>query len=318
MRRSTALRLSIAGLAVAPMMTACTVSFGTGSGTQTSAAPAPTSSAAPAQTSEPATQETETPAETQAPAQTETAAETSEPATTSEPTPDKDSASTAPTTPAPGPTEGNEASTGIGKRQKIAVPAGSGISDLELIDLYGGEDGKTSFGRGTGVFSMTNDRPMMLNLRIQLFDAAGKEVAENTGLNSSYTVGKHDWVTSNLIKMPKGVTVKSFRVTLIDKTDMTNGFTITKFDKPTLGTASKFADVPALRGTVTFTGDLKGTVDAKGACITADGKIIQGSETLSDNPTRAGAGGSTVLDYEIPLYDARKMDLSQATCYASA
>ncbi|WP_420174815.1 hypothetical protein [Luteococcus sp. OSA5] len=198
-------------------------------------------------------------------------------------------------------------------RQRLNVPAGSGIQNLELVEIQGGPTSTGSYGRITAVFKATTDRPMSLNLRIRLFDASGKEIAENTGLTSVYTVGSHDLVTSNLIKLPKGAQPKTFKASLIDKTDLTNGFEISKISRPQVDESSKSRGVQVLTGTATTNGPVKGSVTANGACVTSDGKIYHGSDGLNDNPNQGDS-----VDYEIPMYDAKGVDLSDATCYVSA
>lgn len=196
--------------------------------------------------------------------------------------------------------------------QRVPVPAGSGISSLELIDIQGAPTG-TGYGRVVAAFKATTDRPMMLNIRIQLFDAAGKEIASNTGLTSSYAVGTHDLVTSNLIKLPGGAKPKTFKATLLKNTPLNPSFSISKVSKPQVGTSTKSTGIPALSGTITLDGTMKGSVEAHAACITPDGRVYHGSESLADNPVKGGS-----VSYEIPIYDAKGVDLSTSRCYASA
>ncbi|MEL4505859.1 hypothetical protein AAEX63_14075 [Luteococcus sp. H138] len=197
--------------------------------------------------------------------------------------------------------------------QRIAVPASSGISSLELIDIQGAPTQGGQHGRIAAAFKATTDQPLMLNIRIDLLDANGKVIATNTGLTSSYAVGTHDLVTSNLIKLPSGVKPKRFKATLIKTTKMNPNFSISKVSKPQVGTSSKSRGVPALTGTVTLDGTMKGSVTAHAACITPDGRVYHGSESLNDNPVKGGS-----VDYEIPIYDAKGVDLSTSRCYASA
>lgn len=200
-----------------------------------------------------------------------------------------------------------------GSTQRVSVPAGSGISQLDLVKIYGSPASGGAHGRIVAVFKATTDRPMMLNLRIKLYDAAGKQIATNTGLNSVYTTGSQYLVTSNLIELPAGAKPVSFKASLVDKTDMGPEFSIAKVSKPRLGTSAKFSNVQVLRGTATLRGAMKGTVEANAACIMPNGKVYHGSESLNDNPVKGGQ-----VDYEVPMYDAKGADLSQARCYVSA
>ncbi|MEL4505860.1 hypothetical protein AAEX63_14080 [Luteococcus sp. H138] len=200
-----------------------------------------------------------------------------------------------------------------GTRQRVPVPAGSGISQLDLVKIYGSPASGGKHGQIVAVFKATTDRPMMLNLRINLYDASGKKIATNTGLNSVYTTGSQYLVTSNLIELPVGAKVHSFKASLVDKTDRPRDFSITKVSKPTLGQSTKSRGVQVLRGTATLRGKMNGTVEANAACIMPDGKIYHGSESLNDNPVKNGS-----VDYEVPMYDADKVDLSEGTCYVSA
>lgn len=277
--------VTTAGLVVlVPMASACTVTFGT-NGDKGKEAPTAT---APA-TQTPATQQ---PTTDSTPATTET-----------QPTATPTATDTASTPTASG--------SGPRVRQTITVPPGHGISKLELIDIYGADTAGGSYGKGIAVFNAKIDEPLLINLRIQLFDAAGKEIASNEGLNPAYFVGEHPLVTTNLIELPKGARPNSFKVTLIDTTKMTEPLVDT-FDRPQLSTRN---GVPALTGSFRYTGKMK-SLDAQGACIMPDGKIYEGQDGLTDNPTTA-SGNAQKGTYSIPLYDAKNADLSKATCYAS-
>ncbi|WP_420174807.1 hypothetical protein [Luteococcus sp. OSA5] len=199
-----------------------------------------------------------------------------------------------------------------GKGDEISVPAGSGISKLKVVDLQGAPAPGGKHAQVVGVYRVTTDRPMMLNLRVSLYDANGKMIASKTGLNSSYTTGEHDLVTSNLVTLPAGAKPKTFKVSLVDKTDMKNGFSITKMGKPQVEDYKQNKNVQALRGTATSTSAVKGSVNIKAACIKG-GKIYYGTDSLSNNAREGGK-----VAYEIPIYDARGVDLSNADCYVSA
>ena len=284
MRRTVHLRAAAALLALAPLMSACTITIGDKDGDK-NAAPAPAAtSESPAPTTAAAAPSTETSAPAPAPTATETPTQDTTPQTTA---------------------SQNTGANGSAQGREIAVPAGHGISKLELIDLYGGDTASGSYGKAVGVFKVTTDRPMLIKLRITLYAAAGKEIAHNDGLNPAYTVGTHHLVTSNLIKLPTGATPKTFKVSLVDTTEM-RYTTVTKFDEPRLTTKN---GVPALTGSFTLQGKMPSSLDARGACVLPGGKTYEGRDGLTDD----SAGGT----YTIPLYDARGGDLSKATCYAS-
>lgn len=304
MRRSARLVATAAAFALVPFTSACTVTFGDDDkSAETPAASAPTTAAAQTETSpaEPAGT-TETP---------------SAPATSGEPTgatPSQTATESAGAgSDSPAPTTGNAASGGEGTvRQKVDVPTGVGIKDLELLDIYGGDTSGGKHGRAVAVFKVTTDRPMLINLRLQLFDAAGKEIASNDGLNPAYTTGTHYLVTSSLIELPTGARPEKFKVSLIDTTDMSEP-TFTRFDKPRV---EMKGGIPNLVGSFGYTGTMRSSMDSRGACVLPNGKIYAGQEGLTDNPTTA-FGGTATGEYSIPLYDAKGEDLSKARCYAS-
>ncbi|MEL4356961.1 MULTISPECIES: hypothetical protein [unclassified Luteococcus] len=211
-----------------------------------------------------------------------------------------------------GSNSGSSNSGGSGSGQQISVPSGSGISNLELVKLQGATAPGGQHGKIVGVFKATTDRPMMLNLRVKLYDASGKMIASKTGLNSVYTTGDHDLVTSNLVTLPAGAKPKSFKVSLEGKTDMKNGFEITEMGKPKVGDYKQNRGVQSLTGHAVSTTPVKGSVTIKAACI-KDGKVYQGTDSLSNN-TRQG----NQIAYDIPMYDAKGDDLSNAKCYVSA
>ncbi|MEL4356959.1 MULTISPECIES: hypothetical protein [unclassified Luteococcus] len=204
-------------------------------------------------------------------------------------------------------------SSSSGNRQRIQVPAGSGISRLELLDIYGGRSSSTDYGQVVAVFKATTDRPMMLNIRITLYDASGKQIATNTGLNSVYTTGSHDLVTKNLIKVPAGAKPKSFKASFVDKTDLTSGPRVSNVSTPEVGQSPKFDNLQVLTGTARVSGSVgSNSVEADGACITSDGKIYHGAMSITDKDVSGGR-----VEYSIPMYDAKGVDLARATCYVS-
>lgn len=307
MRLSTLSRAAVVCLMAAPALTGCTLTIGGSDSPTTSAtaaAPAPTSTQSSTQES------TSSESASAEPTSSESSTTEATPSESSSETP-SESATTEPTSTESSSGSGSDPAGGVaGKRQKIDVPAGHGIQSLELIDLYGAETSSGSFGQGVGVFEITNDRPLMLNLRIQLFDAAGKEVASNTGLNTVYATGTHSLVTRNLIKLPAGKQVKSFKMTLIKVSQMGDEYEVKDLSEPTIGESTTSSGTKVLKGTARYDRSKKGgTFEVEGACVMPDGKVYTGTDNLADN------SGDT---YEVPLYDADDADLSKARCYASA
>ncbi|SJN24933.1 hypothetical protein [Luteococcus japonicus] len=195
--------------------------------------------------------------------------------------------------------------------QQVPVPAGSGISNLEVVKLQGSATTRTR-GMVVGVFKATTDRPMSLKLRVKLYDANGKQIASNDGSNSVYTTGTHDLVTTNYFALPAGAKPKTFKVSLVDKTDLRTGFSITQMGRPTVGKYLQNRGVQSLKGTATSPTAVKGSVTIKAACISG-GKVYQGTDSLSNNARENGK-----IAYDIPIYDAKGVDLTKATCYVSA
>ncbi|MEL4356960.1 MULTISPECIES: hypothetical protein [unclassified Luteococcus] len=333
MPRSSALRTSIAALAILPAFTACSMIPGVG---KTEATPQPVSVAPQASTDSSKDNESTNQSGTeQSPDsnQTGSADESSDSNDTSsddqssdtgsaddDSTNDSSGGEPSDVTGNSGGSTDDDASSGSsnsggsssGARQKIAVPAGSGISNLELIDIKGAPSSSGQHAQIVALFNATTDRPMMLNIKIQLFDASGKQIATNTGLNSVYTTGTHDLVTSNLIELPKGATVKTFKASLVDKTDMSKDFSISRISKPQVAPSPKFDKQQVLRGTVTIRGTMDGHVEVNAGCRTSNGRIYHGQETISDNPVKNGQ-----VEYEIPMYSTEGMDLNNMTCYVS-
>lgn len=298
------LMLGTATLALVPLLSACTLTLGNGAESDSTATPAASAeSPAPAETASNTPEET-----TEAPGLPAPPAETPEPAPTSaEATPEDASAAATPES-----QDGSAAQEGSGKGQKVNVPPGVGIKSMELIDLYGADSSSGSYGKAVGVFKVTTDRPMLIKLRVQLFNADGEEIARNDGLNSAYTVGTYNLVTSNLIKLPHGELPKSFKVTLVDVTDMKSP-TFTELSEPKLGTRN---GVPSLKGTFAAEGKMRSSHDVTGACIMPDGKVYSGTDGILDNGMTT-SGGTSRGEYNVPLYDAEGVDLTKANCYAS-
>ncbi|SJN24925.1 hypothetical protein [Luteococcus japonicus] len=205
----------------------------------------------------------------------------------------------------------NDSSGSSSEGQKISTPAGSGISNLELVKLQGASTAGGKFGKVVAVFKATTDKPLQTRLRIRLFDDSGKEITQNTGLTSIYTTGDHDLVTSNLISVPAGSQPKTFKAQLVDTNSVGNGLEISEVSKPQVESSSS---TPVVKGTVTTNGQsLSSSVTAQAACVTPSGKVYHGTDSLNGN-----GGNGDQIDYEINMHDARGVDLSDATCYVSA
>lgn len=315
MNRRFALTASIAALAVLPVFSACTINTSPISTSPVKASPETPATTAAQPAEQPATADATTEASATAEASTTDAG-------TTDATTDASAGSAAEATPeasTAGEATDNSGTTGAADSaneseaggESVNVPAGSGLKRLDVIKIYGAPASGGEYGRITAVFKAETDQPVMLNLRITLHDKNGTQIAENTGLNSVYTVGPQYVVTTNLIKLPAGKTPAKFKAQLIEVTPMSTDFVITKMPMPTLGNAG---GTQILKGSIMAKGNPgKTSAEVQGACVMPDGTIYQGSDNISDQQL---SGGS--LDYEVKMYDAKGADLSKAKCYTSA